>query len=651
MRSIFNRQWFVLIFLALFACGEEEAQRAEGRGGRGGRGGGAAAPVKVEAVKRGEISSYILKNTTLEAERWVDVRARTAGQVIAILKEEGDPVRAGTVLARLDSDNARITVSQREVAHREALQQYEREDALFQRNLGSKEAYERSKTQLEAAKAQLEQAELALSYTALTSPIAGIMTLRNIELGNVVTNNQIVASVAKFDPLLARIQVTEKDFGKITVGQTARITVEAAPEREFTGTVKMISPVVDPESGTVKVTVEIPRTDESLLRPGMFASVYIITETRRNTLVIEKKALVLEGEGNQVFVFETDPETGRGQAQRRRIEIGFTDSDRLEILSGLSQDEQVITVGQEGLRPGSSVRIVGEAAPPTFAGRGGMGAGGRGGAGGFAGGQMGRGGGGFAGGGGDPTERVKRMIERLPEVKAEYDARVKSDPQLATDMDKLRAFMAEMREKGLITGGQGRGFGGGQMGEGRGQGRRGGDGGVAGGGQMGEGGQRGGRQGGDGQSGRGRGLAGDSGSGQMGEGRGQGRRGGDGDVAGGGQMGEGGQRGGRQGGDGQSGRGRGLAGDSGSGQMGEGRGQGRRGGDGGFAGGGQRGRGGGDPTERMKGLIERLPEVKAEYDARVKSDPQLATDVEKLRAFIAEMREKGLVPARGRRGN
>ena len=63
------------------------------------------------------------------------------------------------------------------------------------------------------------------------------------------------------------------------------------------------------------------------------------------------------------------------------------------------------------------------------------------------------------------------------------------------------------------------------------------------------------------------------------------------------------------------------------------------------------GQGGGDPTERMKRMIERLPEVKAEYDARVKSDPQLATDVEKLRAFIAEMREKGLVPARGRRGN
>ena len=569
MQKIANCRWFVLLFLALFACGEEEAQQTQGgragRGGRGGRGGGAAAPVKVEAVKRGDISAYILKNTTLEAERWVDVRARRPGQVIALLKEEGDPVRAGTVMARLDADAAQISVAQREVAYREAKQRYEREDALFQRNLGSKQSYENAKTQFESSKAQLEQAKLDLSYTAIRSPIEGIMTLRNIEVGNMVTNNQVVASVAKFDPLLARIQVTEKDFGKITVGQTARITVEAAPEREFTGTVKMISPVVDPESGTVKVTVEIPRTDKSLLRPGMFASVYIITETRINTLVIPKKALVLEGEGNQVFTFETDPESGRGQAQRKRIEIGFTDSDRLEILNGLSQGEQVITVGQEGLRPGSPVRLVGEAAPPAFAGRGGQGRQGRG--------QMGQGG------------------------------------------QRGRGGSGQMGEGGQ----RGRGASG-QMGEG---GRRGRGGTMAGDeantGQMGQRGQRGGGQQGRGQMGQG----GQRGGGQQGRG----------------QMGQGGQRGGGSGQMGEGGQGR-----QGRGQMGQG---GQRGG--GFAGG--QGRGGGDLTDRMKRMIERFPEVKAEYEKRVKKDPELATNMEKLRAFVTEMREKGLIPARGGRGN
>ena len=336
-----------------------------------------------------------------------------------------------------------------------AKQRYDREEALFQRNLGSKEGYESAKTQLEAAKALLEQAQLSLSYTTITSPIDGIMTLRNIEVGNMVTNNQIVGSVAKFDPLLARIQVTEKDFGKIVVGQSARITVEAFPKRPFMGVVKMVSPVVDPESGTVKVTVEVPRPKDGLLRPGMFASVYIITETRAQTLIIPKKALVLEGAGNQVFVYEPDEESGMGKAQRKTVEIGFTDSDNLEVLSGVSAGDLVITVGQEGLRPGATVRLVGQTAPVARQGQQPRGAGSQ-----AGGDQPSRGGAGQQGGvtasgsgsgdGADRTQRILAMIERTPEAKKEYDIRLKKDPDLAKNPEKLRAFVGEMREKGII---------------------------------------------------------------------------------------------------------------------------------------------------------------------------------------------------------
>jgi membrane fusion protein (multidrug efflux system) len=445
--------WQVILgglLVGCIACGEAQDGTQQAGGGPGGRGrrSAAASPVKVEPVLRADISQYILKNTALEAERWVEVRSRTTGQVVAILKEEGDPIRVGNVIARLDSDAARINVLQRDVAFREANQRHERESALFERNLGSKENYENSKTQLEASKAQLEQAQLSLSYTTITSPIAGVMTLRNIEVGNMVTNNQVVGAVAKFDPLVARIQVTEKDFGKIDVGQTARISVEAFPDRDFAGMVKMISPVVDPESGTVKVTVEVPRPKDGLLRPGMFASVFIITETRKRTLVIPKKALVLEGAGNQVFVYEIDAESGQGKAQRKTVQIGFTDSDRLEVVSGLSEGDQVITVGQEGLRPGANVRLVGVSAAVASTGKPdsatkteGRSAGQKGGPAGV----------GVAGGDGqDRNQRMIAMIQRTPDAKKEYDARLTKDPGLAKDPEKLRSFVAELREKGVL---------------------------------------------------------------------------------------------------------------------------------------------------------------------------------------------------------
>lgn len=443
-----RRVWVACLACATFACGGETEQ--QGRGGSG-RGGGARAvaaiPVRAEAAVRAEISRSVLKNTTLEAERWVDVRARRSGQIVRILKEEGDAVRDGDILAELDSDDARLQERQMEVAYLDAKRNFARVQKIFESNLISEEQFEAAKTQLDRASAQLDQARLNLSYTRITSPVSGIVTVRSVEIGNVVSNNQVVFSVADFDPLLARIRVPEKEIGRIRVGQEARISIETEEEKTFKGRVKMISPVVDPESGTIKVTVEIP-VGNSVLRPGMFASVHIITETRKQALVIPKKALVLEGEGNQVFVFKKE-ESG-GKAERRRVEIGFSDTDRLEVLTGLEPGELVITVGQDGLRPGADVRIVGEAARAVAEqperGQGAR-AGGRGGEAGQTRGQ----------GGGDIKAMQERMFARFPEMKKIYDERVKKTPELGTDIEKFRGFVREMREKGIVSfGGGGR---------------------------------------------------------------------------------------------------------------------------------------------------------------------------------------------------
>lgn len=415
--------------LVLYACGEGGDGGGAGGRRRGGRP-AAAVPVKVERVVRQDISDYILANTTLEADKWVDVRSRTSGQVVAILREEGDRVVSGAVLARLDAEAARLQAGQMEVAYQDALRNFQREERIYQRKLGSQERYEEVKAQLDRAGAQLEQAKLNLSYTTISSPIAGIVTMRSVEVGNMVSNNQVVFSVADFDPLLARIRIPEKNIGKIKTGQGARITVESAPGKTFAGRVKMISPVVNPESGTIKVTIEIPEKQAGFLRPGMFASVYIITETHPAALVVPKKALVLEGEGNQIFVFEKDEETGMGKAVRRKLKIGLTDNERLEVLDGLAEGERVITVGQEGLRPGAGVRLVGEGAPSAASA-----------------GEM-------------TPEQLKqaqeRLLGRLPALKAEFDKRVKADPRLATDAAKWQAFVKEMREKGIVPARPGR---------------------------------------------------------------------------------------------------------------------------------------------------------------------------------------------------
>ena len=428
------RPSFVVGVIAVLAgCGEDE----RGPSRRGGQRGGVAVPVKVEPVSRRDISSSILANTTLEAFQWVEVRSRASGQVVEILREEGDRVNAGTVLARLDSEEPALQVKRMEVAYHDARRAHERDEKLFKRELLSKERYENSRGQMDRAQTELEQARLNLSYTSIVSPLAGTLTIRSVEVGNMVTANQAVFSVADFDPLLARIRIPEKNMGKVAIGQGAKVSVESAPDRVFQGVVKMISPIVDPESGTIKVTIRIPVRGNGILRPGMFASVHIITEVHRNTLVIPKKALVHEGEGNQVFVYERDGEQGGGKAVRRKVGMGFSDNEHTEILSGLAEGEQVITVGHDGLRPGTAVRLVGEGVPETTVAGDGM--------------SGGREGGRTAGGDNAQLNEMKeRMFARFPDLKKAYDARVKEDPDLAKSSEKWRAFMGEMRRKGIL---------------------------------------------------------------------------------------------------------------------------------------------------------------------------------------------------------
>lgn len=342
---------------AFWGCGgEEKKQGGQGWGSRGGQsGGGAAIPVRAEAVVRGDISAYIQTYARLEPERWVNVVARAAGLVTELRVEEGDQVGAGKVLARLDREELQLRVEQVVVSLEQARASHERTLALHERALVSQEELDVVRHQLENAQVGLKEAQLNLAYADIRAPIAGVVMLRSVEVGDMVGINQEVFSLADLEPLLVRIQVPEKRMQQIDQGQKARIIIDSLPERSFSGRVKMISPLVDRQSGTVKVTLEIPAA-QGLLKPGMFASVQIITERHDQALIIPKKALVLETDEDDVFALV------EGKAKRVRIELGFSEGDRVEVLKGLSAGDQVITVGQEGLKDGQAVRLVGQQA-------------------------------------------------------------------------------------------------------------------------------------------------------------------------------------------------------------------------------------------------------------------------------------------------
>ena len=419
---------FLFLSLVFTGCGDDQADN-NSRGIRNrtnmDSNNASAIPVQAVAAKRGDISSFLMQTTTIEAERQVDIMTKVSGQVVKLPAEEGLHVKNGDLLAQLDEAELKINYMRSKVTYETDKSVYERSKEMLEKTFIATEDYEAARLQYESSKSAYEAAKLQLEYTSVRAPFDGVVTARYIELGQRVNVNQPLFSIADFNPLRAKIYVPEKDIGRIYEGQGATITVEAQPGIEFKGIVKMVSPVVDPESGTSKVTIDIT-DDRGKLKPGMFASVFITTETHKNTLIIPKRSLVLETDLDQVYIYRN------GMAHKVNLKPGFSSGDDLEILEGLQEGDLVVTAGQDGLREGLPIRIPGLETTMAINVSGQNHSSERGGNSSF-----------------DP-ERLKQMEERMlqnPTIKKEYEKRLKKDPDLKNNPEKKMAFFQEMRQK------------------------------------------------------------------------------------------------------------------------------------------------------------------------------------------------------------
>ncbi len=371
------------LVLLLAACGggseAASSERGGGRagGGRGGLGGGfggfgggeaagsTAIPVEVETVERREIADYIEANGTLEAENEVDIVARISGPIVELEAEEGMYVERGRLLARIDPEPVESDLELARVEVEEARVAFERAVKTQEAGIISQETYETAKARLDSANARLQAVEIQHGYTEIRAPFSGLVIERAIKFAEFVNNGQRLFRLSDFTPLLAPVQLPEKDLPRLAVGQSGYLSVEAFGDRRFNARVLRKSPVIDAATGTFKVTLSVD--GEGDLRPGMFASVFLEIDRRENTLVIPRRALVLESVGDTVYVLDGEV------ARRREIGLGFAESDMVEVTNGLSEGERVITIGQEAVSDGTAVYVLSEsdaATAPPLAGAG-----------------------------------------------------------------------------------------------------------------------------------------------------------------------------------------------------------------------------------------------------------------------------------------
>jgi membrane fusion protein, multidrug efflux system len=310
-----------------------------------------AIPVEAETVKRGDVAAYYHGTASLEARDEATAMSEVGGFINSVFVEEGDFVKQGDLLAQIDREPYEIELARVEASLNRLQNEFERNKTMFERNLVSAEVFENVKFELEVQKANLDLAKRNLDQTSIRAPISGVIGARFIKTGNRIALNQAAFDVIQMNPLLAVLHVPEHEIGKIRPGQNVSLNMDARSDDIFTGRVERVSPVIDRATGTAKVTVLV-NDDSGVLKPGMFARVSIVHSLNKNTLIIPRQAIMSEDGRMSAYVVQDSI------AVRKRLTTGFTNGNYIEVLDGVSEGEQVVTVGQASLRDTSRIEVI-----------------------------------------------------------------------------------------------------------------------------------------------------------------------------------------------------------------------------------------------------------------------------------------------------
>ncbi len=317
-------------------------------------------PVETALPSRTDILATYEATTTIASDADAPVVAKVGGEVVRLSVEEGDRVTRGQVLAELDGERLRLEMLSAKANLEQVQSEYQRYTDLAARGLVSEAMFESLRYDLEALQAAYELARLNFDYSKIRAPIDGVVSARDIKLGQSVDASDVAFRITDTSELLAYLQIPQAELGKFSAGQSATLTVDADPDTTYTATIARISPTIDVRNGTFRATAFIDNRSGELA-PGMFARFSITYDRHVNALVIPRDALIQEDDQTSVYV------VADGKVTRRTIQVGIESSEVVEVVGGLAGDEEVVVTGQSSLRDGSKVLASSKAAP-SYAG-------------------------------------------------------------------------------------------------------------------------------------------------------------------------------------------------------------------------------------------------------------------------------------------
>ncbi len=352
-----------VLVVALAGCGGKEAQKT-GEELR-------TIAVRATVLAPQSIEEVYTYTGDIQAVRQVKVFPDIPGKVAKIFVDEGQYVQKGQVLAVLDTTTMHLQRKQAEAAlavaeanFEDARRNYQRMLELKQKGSVSDQQFDKVELGYKAARAQLEQARAAvnlirhnLAVAVMRAPFSGVIAGKFLNEGETINptmpGGMGIVLLADLSRVKVVVNVTEKEFYRIQKGMPARVSVETFPGRSFLGKVTTKNPVADITARSFRVQVEVPNPDFAL-KPGMFATVQIVTAKKDSVLVLPLDALI-EEEG-KFYAYRVK----NRKADRVEVKTGISDGRRVEVVEGLAAGDTVVVQGQRNLREGDFVRIVEE---------------------------------------------------------------------------------------------------------------------------------------------------------------------------------------------------------------------------------------------------------------------------------------------------
>ncbi len=322
----------------------------------------ANAPVVVEVApaRQAVASGDIRAVGSLQSDEAVQIASEIAGRVSTIPFNEGQPVKSGDIIVRLDEALAKADLADAKARLALADANNDRARTLARTGTVTGRTRDEALSNFETANAAVELAQTRLSKHTLVAPFDGVAGTRSVSIGAFIPIGSPIVNIEKIDALKVDFKLPEVYLAQIKVGQKLDVTVDAFPDQTFGGEIYAINPLVDVNGRALQIRARLPN-DGLVLRPGLFARITVKGLTSREVTLIPESAVVPRGGESVVFRIDN------GKAIEAVVKLGERKDAEVEILEGLDPKATVVIAGQQKLRNGSSIEVLTTGAVPAKA--------------------------------------------------------------------------------------------------------------------------------------------------------------------------------------------------------------------------------------------------------------------------------------------